>query len=138
MGHLNALVLEKGYCRYAVRADQWDENEKVQTRLTEESHEIVLAVFRGGNLIPYADLKEHAWDWSILSASHSAWHRIGYSLPQEYSEAVEDLKNKFSRLKYCEIVVVTSQHTEALNSNKSISDYYSPRYGWGVSLIEEE
>jgi hypothetical protein len=41
-------------------------------------------------------------------------------------------------LKYCEIVIVTEQSNEAFSSNKTICDYYSPRYGWGASLEEEE
>jgi CRISPR-associated endonuclease/helicase Cas3 len=137
MGHLNALILEKGYCRDAVRADQWDEDEKVQTRLTEESHEIALAVFRENALVPYADFKEHAWDWSTLSVSLSAWKRVGYTTPQKYAATVEDLKKSLLRLKYTEVVIVTENSTEAFSSNNAICDYYSPRYGWGASLAEE-
>jgi CRISPR-associated endonuclease/helicase Cas3 len=145
MGHLNALILEKGYCRDAVRADQWDEDEKVQTRLTEESHEIALAVFRENVLTPYADFKEHdadfekhAWDWSTLSVSRSAWNRVGYTTPLRYMAAIEDLKKKLPRLKYTEIVIATEHSTEAFSLNNAICNYYSPRYGWGASLDEEE
>jgi CRISPR-associated endonuclease/helicase Cas3 len=138
MGHLSALILKKGYCRGAVRVDQWNEDDKVQTRLSEENHEIALAVSRNGILLPYADLKEHAWDWSMLSVSRAAWNRIGYTTPQKYTVAVEELKKKLPRLKYCEIVIVTEQSNEAFSSNKTICDYYSPRYGWGASLEEEE
>jgi CRISPR-associated endonuclease/helicase Cas3 len=139
MGYLNTLILKKGYCRDAVTADQWDEDEKILTRLAEENHEIALAVYRDGILLPYADFKEHnAWDWSMLSVSFSQWKKVGYSIPQEYLSAVEDLKKKLPRLKYTEIVVVTEQSTEAFFSNRLICDYYSPRYGWGASLEEEE
>jgi len=138
MGHLNALILEKGYCRDAVRADQWDEDQKVQTRLTEESHEIALAVCLEDSLVPYADFKEHAWDWSTLSVSRSAWQRVGYTTPQRYVIAIEDLKKKMSRLKFTEVIIVTEQSTKAFSSNKTICDFYSPRLGWGVSLEEEE
>jgi hypothetical protein len=52
--------------------------------------------------------------------------------------AIEDLKKKLPRVKHSEIVIVTERSTHALSSNKPICEYYSPRYGWGASLEEEE
>jgi CRISPR-associated endonuclease/helicase Cas3 len=138
MGHLNALILKKGYCRDAVQADQWNEDDKIQTRLSEESREIVLAVYIDGILSPYADLENHAWDWSTLSVSQAAWNQNNYSILQEYIAVVEELKKQTPRLKYSDVVIVNERSTTALSSNKSISNHYSPRFGWGAPLNEEE
>jgi len=136
MGHLNALILQNGYCRNAVRIDQWNEEEKVQTRLAKENTEIVLAVFFEGRLEPYAQVKdkENAWDWSTLSISPDNWK---YSIPEEYAVAAEELKEKYYRLKHSNFVVVTEKSDMAMSSNNMICDYYSPHYGWGRSLNEE-
>jgi CRISPR-associated endonuclease/helicase Cas3 len=137
MGHLNALMLEKGYSRNAVKADQWDEDERVPTRLTEENLEVVLAVEFNNTLQPYAKVKPHGWDWSTLSVSARDWERAAYVLPEEYVCEVESLKNKYIRLKYCEIVIVTDQSDSTTLSDQQISDYYHPHLGWGEFNREE-
>jgi CRISPR-associated endonuclease/helicase Cas3 len=138
MGHLNALTLKNGYCRNAVQADQWNEDDKISTRLAEDNYEVALAVDHDGILVPYADLLEHAWDWSLLHVSLRDWKQANYKVPQVYEAAVEDMKNKTPRLKHTEIVIVNEQSSQALETNNSICVCYSPRYGWGASLEKEE
>lgn len=138
MGYLNALILKNGYCRNAVRVDQWNEEEKVQTRLSDENVEIALTVYRNGRLLPYAKCSGNAWDWSTLSISQKAWNRLGYLLPEKCATAVEEIKERIPRLKCSKFVIVTEQSDSALSSGQEISEYYSPHNGWGASLIEEE
>jgi CRISPR-associated endonuclease/helicase Cas3 len=137
MGHLNALVLSKGYCRDAAKADQWNEETKVSTRLSAENTEIVLVVPEKDYLVPYADVFNNAWDWSALSVSRNAWRRSKYQTPEEYLSAVERLKQSEPRLKHSEIVVVNARSTAALAEGKPVSDYYHPLFGWGNSREEE-
>lgn len=138
MGHLNALILKNGYCRNAVQADQWNEDDKISTRLAEDSYEVALSVFQDGILIPYADISNHAWDWSLLHVSLRDWKQANYKVPKIYEAAVEDLKSKTPRLKHTEIVIVRERSSQALETNNPICDYYGPRFGWGASLEEEE
>jgi CRISPR-associated endonuclease/helicase Cas3 len=137
MGHLNALILEKGYCRDAVKANQWDEDEKIPTRLTEENHDVALGVVEDGKLIPYADVDRYAWDWSSLSVSIRDWKKTGYTLPVEYGPIVEALKSENPRLKYSEFVIVTRCSNAALAIQRPISEIYDPRLGWGAVITEE-
>ncbi|MBD3419098.1 MAG: CRISPR-associated helicase Cas3' [Chitinivibrionales bacterium] len=137
MGHLNALVLKKGYCRDAVRVDQWNEEDKIQTRLTQENQEIALAIYRNGSILPYANVKQYAWDWSMLNISKSDWQHAGYLAPSDYNDAVLELKKNVPRLKYTEIVFVNKRSSEINDNNDYICKYYSPAFGWG-KVIEEE
>ena len=137
MANLNALILERGYCRNAVRTEQWNEEDKIPTRLSEDNEEIVLAVMKDGELRPYADVDEFAWDWSTLSVSLRDWKKTGYVLPPEVQAKEEALKIKYPRLKYCQIVLVQSFASEALSATDSISEVYDPRLGWGLGLNKE-
>jgi CRISPR-associated endonuclease/helicase Cas3 len=137
MGHLNALILEKGYQRNATRASQWDEDERVPTRLSEDNYEVVLVVDINDLLQPYAVVESHAWDWSSLSVSISDWEKAGYVLPQKYKSRVEELKASNSRLKFCEIVVVKENSEKAPTAAEPISEHYHPYLGWGEFKKED-
>jgi CRISPR-associated endonuclease/helicase Cas3 len=137
MGHLNALMLEKGYCRNAVKTDQWDEEERVPTRLTEDNIEVVLVVSENGKLEPYAEAISYPWDWSCLSISLRDWKKTDYTLPLEFTEQVTRVKESIKRLKYSNFVIVNERSTEALKSGKSISEVYDPRFGWGIEREKE-
>lgn len=138
MGRLYALDFGKGYCRNAVGIEEWDEDENIRTRLTEESKEIVLTVPEKGRLVPYADKVTNPWDWSTLSISKRAWENLDYSIPAEYKKEMERLKKEQYRLKFSEIVVVDMQASDALASDSFVSELYDPRLGWGGSISEEE
>jgi CRISPR-associated endonuclease/helicase Cas3 len=138
MGHLNALVLEKGYCRAAVKADQWDEDDRIPTRLSEENKEITLAVMVDGELLPYANVERYPWDWSTLSLSLWNWKECNYVIPKEYLPLVEALKKENTRLKYNEIVFVSQKSDKAFALKKPISENYDPRLGWGAAFTEED
>lgn len=138
MGHFNALMLEKGYCRNAVKIDQWDEEEKVPTRLSEDNIEVVLSVFENDKLVPYANIKSNSWDWSCLAVSLNDWNKTGYEIPKEFSLLVKQTKEHIPRLKYTNFVIVRQQSDPAIESDRSISDIYSPRFGWGKSEVKEE
>ncbi len=138
MAYLNALILEKGYCRESAKADQWNEEEKVPTRLSEDNEDIVLAVVENGRLEPYATVKQYAWDWSTLSVSVRDWEKTGYELASEYTEMAENAKQEYPRLKYSKFVVVSSRSDIALINNEKLSDFYDPRLGWGADLSKEE
>jgi CRISPR-associated endonuclease/helicase Cas3 len=137
MGHLNALVLEKGYCRNAVKADQWDDEERIPTRLAQDNTEVVLAVVENGKIIPFAEAVKYPWDWSCLSISLSDWKKTGYSLPEEYERQVQELKETFPRLKYSNFVIATKKSGKALESDQPISEVYDPRFGWGKDHEKE-
>lgn len=137
MGHLNALEFEKGYQRGAVKSRVWDEDEKVLTRLSENNKEVILAVDGDGSLQPYANIDSHAWDWSSLTVSNGDWERAGYVLPEKYVIPVEELRTANPRLKYCEIIVVYENSSQALLTGKAVSEHYHPKLGWGEYLKEE-
>ncbi|NLG18385.1 MAG: CRISPR-associated helicase Cas3' [Fibrobacter sp.] len=137
MGDLNALILEKGYCRNAVKADLWNEDDKIATRLSDENVDIVLCVVENETLVPYACTETYAWDWSSLSVSERDWRKCGYSISVEYQGMVDELKRENKRLKYCEVVIVNCRSDTALSTNEPVSDNYDPHLGWGVTIIEE-
>ncbi len=138
MGHLNALILSKGYCRNAVKADQWNEDERIPTRLAEDNTEVVLAVSENGKLIPYVETAHYAWDWSCLSISLRDWEMTNYVLPGEYQSQVDELKASNSRLKFTQVVIVSKRSGKAFVSDQPISTVYDPHLGWGEILSREE
>ena len=136
MGHLNALVLSRGYCRNAVTTDQWLEDEHVPTRLSDESREVVLAVPENGRLVPYADIDSYPWDWSCFSVSERSWRTAGYHAPEEFCQQIDELNSGNRRLTYVKVVIVSMRHDTALSLDQPVSDCYDPRLGWGVSASE--
>jgi CRISPR-associated endonuclease/helicase Cas3 len=130
-GDLNGLCLDRGYCRQAVKVDLWNEDDKVPTRLTADNQEVVLAVMDKENLVPYAISADFPWDMSMLSISKANWERTSYVVPQEYAEKIEELKQKFSRLKYAEFVIVSMRSDGKQIYEEKISDVYDARMGWG-------
>jgi CRISPR-associated endonuclease/helicase Cas3 len=138
MGHLNALILEKGYCREATKAGLWNEDEKIPTRISEENVEIALAVVENERLVPYAEEERYPWDWSLLSVSMRDWKKANYTAPAELQPLIDALKVENLRLKYSEIVIVEQRSNSAFLKNGKISNFYDPRLGWGAELNEEE
>jgi len=134
MADLNALDLEVGYRRDPSKPNLWNEDEKIATRLSDESTEVVLCVLENEKLMPYAEIENHPWDWSCLSVSKADWVRTGYSIPEHYSSQVEILKADNSRLRYTEVVIVSQRSIDAIQSEKPISNIYDPHLGWGMSF----
>jgi CRISPR-associated endonuclease/helicase Cas3 len=138
MGDLNALILRNGYCRNAVTFDQWNEDDHIPTRLTEENTEIVLAVYLNNELLPYAQVEDYPWDWSSLSISKKQWDKCKYHLPPDLTNLIDELKKKNHRLSYSNFVIVDERSDSAHACGRRISKLYDPRLGWGDDFQKEE
>nr|WP_305891034.1 CRISPR-associated helicase Cas3' [Methylomonas sp. WSC-7] len=119
MADLNVLKLDKGYTRKS--SDDWDEETRIPTRLTEEeSISVVLAVLSGSQLKPYADAKQYAWAMSTIKLPEREWKKASQQIPDELKQQIEALKTEHQALRWLEVfpLTATTQH------------YYSAEGGW--------
>ena len=130
IGELHALYLEKGYTRNAVTCDQWSEETKVSTRLSEENIEIVLAIIINEKIMPYAITQANSWDWSSFSITKSAWEKSNYKVNPIHEEIIEQFKNENKRFLFSQIVIVELDSEKAREKVVCDSGVYDPKLGW--------
>ncbi|WP_422460668.1 CRISPR-associated helicase Cas3' [Endozoicomonas sp. ALB115] len=127
MGEFNCLKLEAGYSwKSGGPANGWDEDTHIPTRLNAvETEAIVLAVPDGdGHLQPLANSgnPKHFWRLSQLQLPIHEWEKANLLIPDCWSEEIERIKQKYSCLKYVQILPLVAE-TEHL---------YQAQCGWDL------
>ncbi len=128
---LNTLNFAKGYRRTSAKAEQWDGELKIKTRIGEATIDVVLAVCEDGRLLPFAEVDHHSWELSRLSLPKRLWTDAHRAQNLEYSSLIESEKRLNPKLKYSEICVVPQRSNAALNAPDPNFKNYHPRLGWG-------
>jgi CRISPR-associated endonuclease/helicase Cas3 len=103
MADLNVLKLNKGYTRLS--SDNWDEETKIPTRLTEEETvAVVLVVVDNGRLMPYAKTGQYAWALSTVKIPEREWKKAQQYISEKLKPLIETLKAEQKALRWLEIL----------------------------------
>ena len=87
----NKLNFNQGYCRLS--SNRWDEEEKIPTRLSDETNTIYLCRWEDGGINPlYNTDKKFMWDISFLSLRKSALKTLNYT--NEIQNEIDELKKQ--------------------------------------------
>jgi CRISPR-associated endonuclease/helicase Cas3 len=116
MADLNVLKLNKGYTWLS--SDNWDEETKIPTRLSEEETiSVVLVVLNNGQLKPYANAERYAWALSAVKLPEREWKKAQQQIPANLKSLIETLKTEQKALRWLEVLpleegqlIYTSQH----------------------------
>jgi CRISPR-associated endonuclease/helicase Cas3 len=132
----NKLNFDQGYCQLS--SNRWDEEERIPTRLSEETNTLYLCRWEDGAIIPlYNTEKDFMWDVSSLSLRRSALNSIDYS--DEIQSAINTLKTQ-RRFKYDTLFIVFNIDKMELTGNdvngKEVMVSYSPNGGLLVNKLE--
>jgi CRISPR-associated endonuclease/helicase Cas3 len=128
MANLNVLNLAKGYCRDSSSGGGWKDDDRIPTRLGDDSVRIALVVAAGDGWRTYADVKEFAWDMSMLSVPNSSWRKARQEIPAENTASLAVLKDEHKTLKWVELFPLTAE----------LSDWYGEQLGWGLYKEESD
>lgn len=90
MGNFNALRLDRGY---AIDSNmRWTEDDRVPTRLGEESRTIYLAIERGGVLVPLYDESRRPWEASSVRVDARRFHTLGPKWQERFNMMIDSLR----------------------------------------------
>ena len=100
------LTVNGGY----VRAEKWDTDERVMTRLGDPTTTLRLAVARNGRITPWAGTPRNRTEdrrlWALSEVTISARRQIGPTVPANLAEAEVEAKALWSKWQRDEIVLV--------------------------------
>lgn len=122
MANLNVLNLSKGYSRSSSGSGGWNDDEKIPTRLGDDSVRIVLVVADGEAWRPYAAVDQFAWDMSMLSVPEWQWQKARQQIPSELEVPLAALKEEHKALKWVELFPLTTE----------LAAWYGEQLGWGL------
>ena len=106
MADLNALKLDKGYTR---KSGDWDEENRIPTRLSEEeSISVALAIVDNDKLKPYANVERYAWAMSTVKLPEREWKMAYQQIPVDLKQQIETLKVGHKELRWVEIFPLTA------------------------------
>ncbi len=133
MGDFNGLKLDQGYTWLSGgAANGWDEDTRIPTRLNETETVTVVLVQPDddGNLQPWAagDNPEQRLALSQIRLPESEWHQAQALIPPVYDEAIAELKQQHSSLKWLEILPLVA----------AIQRFYDPAGGWDLQRNSED
>jgi CRISPR-associated endonuclease/helicase Cas3 len=105
LADFNRLKFEQGYCRMSSDMDKWESNEKVSTRLSDETNTIYLCRWDGEKVISLYNDELYSWDLSSLSLRKSGLTAIQYD--DAIQKAIDVLKEQ-KRFMYNTLFLVFS------------------------------
>lgn len=133
----NKLNFDQGYCQLS--SNRWDEEEKIPTRLSDETNTIYLCQWDGAQVVPFYNEEPHSWDISSLSLRKSALKVLNYSTGIQ--NEIEKLK-KQRRFKFDTLFLVFSGEKMELTGNdekgKDVLISYSSDRGLMVEKSKEK
>ena len=90
--NFNALEIRKGYCMGS--SARWYEDDRVPTRLGDETLNIYLAVWQDGVLRPLRAKDSNPWEQSAVRVRASVAQRLADSWQARFASAIETLRAK--------------------------------------------
>ena len=90
--NFNALEIRKGYCMGS--SARWYEDDRVPTRLGDETLNIYLAVWQDGVLRPLRAEDDNPWEQSAVRVRASVAQRLADSWQARFASAIETLRAK--------------------------------------------
>jgi len=127
LARLNALDLAKGYTwASAESSGGWADETRIPTRLSNKTITVALAKINSGNLVPYADVPNFAWEQSMIQLPEREWKKVREKISADLQDNIEELKKDVRVLKWVEVLPLTSE----------IQPYYDPYMGWGLNKEE--
>lgn len=123
LARLNALNLAKGYTwASAESSGGWADEARIPTRLSNKTITVALARIKSGELSPYADVPDFAWEQSMIQLPEREWKNVQEKISSEYHIKIEGLKKNIRVLKWVEVLPLTAE----------IQPCYDPYMGWGL------
>ena len=95
--NFNALEIRKGYCMGS--SARWYEDDRVPTRLGDETLNIYLAVWQDGVLRPLRAKDSNPWEQSAVRVRASVAQRLADSWQARFASAIETLRAKTTLLR---------------------------------------
>ncbi len=127
IARMNALKLAKGYSRDSAEdSGGWEEEAKIPTRLGDDTVRVALVLPDGEMWRPYADIKNFAWDMSMLSVPKNSWLRAKEVIPADVRSSLEKFKEEVKAVKWIELFPLTTE----------LSSWYDKLMGWGIQKEE--
>lgn len=127
LARLNALDLAKGYTwASAESSGGWADETRIPTRLSNKTITVALVRIKSGELTPYADVPDFAWEQSMIQLPEREWKNVQEKISSEYHMKIEELKKNIRVLKWVEVLPLTAE----------IQPYYDPYMGWGLNKEE--
>jgi len=126
MANLNVLNIAKGYSRSSSGSGVWNDDDKIPTRLGDDSVRVILVVADGEVWRPYASADQFAWDMSMLNVPKRQWQKARQQIPVELQAPLAALKEEHKALKWVELFPLTAE----------LAAWYGEQLGWG--LYKEE
>jgi CRISPR-associated endonuclease/helicase Cas3 len=131
----NRLDFDKGYCQLS--SNRWDEEERIPTRLSDETNTLYLCRWDGIKVVPLYNEGLYSWDLSSLSFRKSALKVLDYSI--EIQNEIEKLK-KQRRFQFDTLFLVFSGEKMELAGNdgkeKEVLISYSFDSGLRIEKLE--
>ena len=90
MANMNALKPESGY---TLSDNSWDEDQRIPTRLSEDSVTVYLAVWHEGQLSPLVRAKKYAWDLSSVNIKAQQLSGLA-ELSKDLAAALKQLRDQ--------------------------------------------
>lgn len=95
--NFNALKLDKGYSEES--SARWYEDERVPTRLGDESLTVYLAVWDGATLQALKSSEEHPWEASSVRIPSGHAHALSFEWSRRFGDVIEKLRARWPVLK---------------------------------------
>ncbi len=133
----NKLNFDQGYCRLS--SNRWDEEERIPTRLSDETNTLYLCRWNGENVVPCYNEGRYSWDISSLSLRKSVLDSLEYNI--EIENEIDILK-KQKRFKYDTLFLVFPEDNKELTGHdgngKEVVISYSSKRGLIVEKSEKK
>ncbi|MDO4904660.1 MAG: CRISPR-associated helicase Cas3' [Lautropia sp.] len=94
--NFNALNLDKGYCIDS--SARWYEDDRVPTRLGDESLTLYLAKWQDGELLPLCEDKDHVWEQSAVRIAANRAKSLSPAWQARFDTAIAALRARYRLL----------------------------------------
>lgn len=139
----NGLQLESGY---TPKSGRWTEEDRVPTRLAEDTHSVVLLRRTASGLVPWAGSHPHPWEASTVKLAERVFKSAAPHWHAEDAAALEALAATVPALKYAVLLVLRRGATDSDaawqavgldKGGKQVQVRYDAVAGWRTASADE-
>lgn len=106
LANLNALQINKGYCR---DSGAWDAEERTPTRLGDDNREFILLRVTEQGLQPWCADHPHPWAASSVKVAGYQLERIAPDWEQAHSSALAQLREQHPALRHAQLLPLVAE-----------------------------